>query len=121
MDCECLWKGKTKAKGNIHAGGKCKGKGYGASGESKGCAGGEGRSGEHALVADRHYNMGMACINLGGCASATGRWNMWNMPADIILCCEVDVVIYEQMTQEVQTWNQIRLRTRRPAPAARVQ
>jgi hypothetical protein len=28
------------------------------------------------------------------------------MPADLILCCEVDVVIYEQMTQEVQTWNQ---------------
>ena len=36
-------------------------------------------------------------------ASATGRWNVWNMPADLILCCEVDVVIYEQMTQEVQT------------------
>ena len=39
-------------------------------------------------------------------ASATGRWNMWNMPADLILRCEVDVVTYEQMTQEVQTWNQ---------------
>ena len=38
-------------------------------------------------------------------ASATGRWNVWKMPADLILRCEVDVVIYEQMTQAVLTWN----------------
>jgi hypothetical protein len=59
---------KNKGKGNtvstLVARAKCKG--YGASGDSKCCAGGEGTSGEDALVADRHYKMGVACINLGG-------------------------------------------------------
>ena len=59
-------KAGKKGKGNIYAFGKCKGKGYVASGESKCCDGGKGTSGEDALVADRHYKMGAACINLGG-------------------------------------------------------
>jgi hypothetical protein len=49
----------------------------------------------------------VACINLGGWRKRIKyvyEWNMWNMPADLILCCEVDVVTYEQMTQEVQKW-----------------
>jgi hypothetical protein len=59
---------KNKGKGNTVSTlvARAKGKGYGASGDSECCAGGEGTSGEDALVADRHYKMGAACINLGG-------------------------------------------------------
>jgi len=95
--------GKIKGKGS--AGGHGKGKGYGADRGYKGCAGGKATLAEEALVGDGHQNIRAACINLGGWRKRIRyvyTWNMWNMPAAIILCCEVDVVTYEQMTQEVQ-------------------
>jgi hypothetical protein len=59
---------KNKGKGNTVSAlvARAKGRGYGAIGDSECCAGGEGTSGEDALVADRHSKMGVACINLGG-------------------------------------------------------
>ena len=75
-------------------------------------------------MANRHYKMGVACINLGGSRTRIRyvyQWNMCNMPADLIVCCEVDVVIYEQMTQEFSEMEASSPRTWRPAPAARVQ
>ena len=75
----------------------------------KGCVGGKGSSEEEAGAYARaqHYKCTVAAINLGGWRKRTRyvyEWNTWNMPAWIMLACEVDVVTYEQLTQEMHEW-----------------
>ena len=97
--------GTSKGKGC--AGGSGQQKGYGAETGSKGYRRGKGKRAQEPLVGTGHQKFRVACINLGGWRKRIKyvyEWNMWNMPADLILCCEVDVVTYEQMTQEVQKW-----------------
>jgi hypothetical protein len=88
-------KAKAKAKVSLAAGAKAKG--YGAGSGSRGCVGGKGALGEDAPVGNRHYKMRVARINLGGWRKRIRyayEWNMWNMPADLVLCCEMDVLTY---------------------------
>ena len=95
-------------KGKGCAGGSGKGNGYGEDTGSKGYIRGKGKPAEEPLVGHGHQKYRVACINLGGLKKRIRyvyEWNMWNMPADLILCWEVDEVMYEQMTNKVQKWN----------------
>ena len=110
--------GKGKSSKGKGSGGKgyASGKGSGEKGDGggmgsaeKGCAGGKGSAEEEAgaYVRERHYKFTVVAINLGGWRKRTRyvyEWNMWNMPAWIILACEVDVVTHEQLTQETSEW-----------------
>ena len=92
-------------KGKGCAGGSGKGKGYGTDTGSKGNSRGKGKPAEEVLVGHGLQKFRVERVNLGGWRKRIKyvyEWNMWNMPADLILCCEVDVVTYEQMAQEVQ-------------------
>ena len=96
----------AKAKGC--AGGSGQGNGYGEDAGSQGYIRGKGKPAQEALVGHGHQKYRVACINLGGLKKRIRyvyEWNMWNMLADLILCCEVDEVMYEQMTNKVQKWN----------------
>ena len=90
----------AKGAGDVGcAGGKASGAG--------GCAGGEGTAGGSCAGGERHNKFTVAAINLGGWCQRIRyvyEWTMWNMPAWIILACEVDVVTYEQLTQEQSEW-----------------
>jgi hypothetical protein len=95
-------------KGKGCAGGSGQGNGYGEDAGSQGYIRGKGKPAQEALVGHGHQKYRVACINLGGLKKRIRyvyEWNMWNMPADLILCWEVDEVMYEQMTNKVQKWN----------------
>ena len=67
---------------------------------------GKSRTG-HGTALERHYKFNVAAINLGGWKKRIRyvyQWNMWKMPAWIMLACEVDRITHEQLTEEVQDW-----------------
>ena len=95
-------------KGKGCAGGSGQGNGYGEDAGSQGYIRGKGKPAQEALVGHGHQKYRVACINLGGLKKRIRyvyEWNMWNMPADLILCWEVDEVMYEQMTNKAKKWN----------------
>jgi hypothetical protein len=95
-------------KGKGCAGGSGQQKGYGAETGSKGYRRGKGKRAQEPLAGTGHQQFRVACISLGGWRKRIKyvyEWNMWNMPADLILCWEVDEVMYEQRTNKVQKWN----------------
>ena len=89
------------------AGGGTSGKGYGDRNKGPGgCAGGKGRA-QHSTDEERHYKFCVAAVNLGGWTKRIRfvyEWNMWNMPAWIVLACEVDRITHEQLVEEEQDW-----------------
>ena len=75
-------------KGKGCAGGSGQQKGYGAETGSKGYRRGKGKRAQEPLVGTGHQKFRVACINLGGWRKRIKyvyEWNMWNMPADLIL------------------------------------
>ena len=78
----------------------------GQSSGAGGCSGGKSRT-EHGAALERHYKFCVAAINLGGWTKRIRyvyEWNMWNMPAWLVLACEVDRLTHEQLTEEEQIW-----------------